>query len=71
MQNKHTIKFLPSESLPGGDLRNPIHPDPTITHPPTRTPTLNGFRGQPQKKNSGVCCEYTPPLYIILIIHIH
>lgn len=67
MKKQTHHKFLPSESLPGGDLRNPLHPDPTISHAHAHA---HATGSDYIHKNSGVCYEYTPP-YILFLSFIY
>lgn len=68
MQNKHTISFYHPKACQAETSATPFTPTQrSRTHAHAHAHTTGSDYIH---KNSGVCYEY-PPLYIILIIHIH
>lgn len=68
MKNKHTLSFFYPKACQAETTTTRFTPTQrSRTHERTRTHTTGADYIH---KNSGVCYEY-PPLYIILIIHIH
>lgn len=69
MQNKHTISFYYPKACQAETTTTRFTP---TQRPRSLARTRTHTTGADDiHKNSGGCYEYTPPLYIILIIHIH